>query len=82
MFATIRGSGDWRRRGGWLPDRRAGQSPPKPVPERNDNRAQENAALWGAVAQLGAECAFAMLRTRLELAGVEFAECARALSSR
>jgi uncharacterized membrane protein YqjE len=41
------------------------------VPERNDNRPQ--GGVMGAMAQLGAS-ALAMLRTRLELAGVEFAE--------
>jgi len=41
------------------------------VAERNDNRPQ--GGVMGAMAQLGAS-AVAMLRTRLELAGVEFAE--------
>src|SRR5437879_5577267 len=64
-------AGDRRRRGGRLPRRCVDQPPLIAVSEGNDRRPQ--GGVMGALAQLGAS-ALAMLRTRLELASVEFAE--------
>jgi uncharacterized membrane protein YqjE len=64
-------AGDRRRRGGRLPRRRVDQPPLIEVPEGKDSRPQ--GGVMGAMAQLGAS-ALAILRTRLELASVEFAE--------
>src|ERR1019366_8336119 len=56
---------------GRFPGRRVDQPPLIEVSERNDGRRQGGA--MGAMAQLGAS-ALAMLRTRIELACVEFVE--------
>ncbi|TMH02845.1 MAG: hypothetical protein E6H69_05145 [Betaproteobacteria bacterium] len=64
-------AGDRRRRRGRLPRRCVDQSPLIEVSEGKDSRPQ--GGVMGAMAQLGAS-ALAILRTRLELASVEFAE--------